>query len=313
MHSFSPKLQRARPLLGTLTSISLYNNDSGHLLALQEAFQRIEHLHRLMSFHDRNSDLGRLNQTAWKTPVTVHPDTWSVLAKAQYWAEQSAGAFDISTASTLQQWGLLPNHSTDTPANGSRSLVKGHGNYRHIVLLPDYRVYFRRPLTIDLGGIAKGYAVDVAADFLEQQGITDYLINAGGDLRIGAHPESIHIRHPGNPQQYVVLPECAHTAIATSASYFSQKFSQGRTVHALVNPFTQEPCDAHLSISVCNARCTDADALTKIIAVLGERTLPILQKTAASAYCLAENGQQFQLNALHDTNNCSTPGLSPCD
>ncbi len=137
-------------------------------------WRTVERVERLMSFHDADSELSRLNRNAGRTPQTVHPWTWAVLRRALRIAEASDGLFDITVAPLLVREGLLP---------GTAETSLQCGNWRHIVLMPDCRVFLARPMLLDLGGIAKGFAVDRAIHELTRRRCTQGVVNAGGDLR----------------------------------------------------------------------------------------------------------------------------------
>src|SRR5262249_5138803 len=151
-------IRRARPLLGTFVEITADGPGRRDLdTAAEAAFAAIAKVHRLMSFHDPASDVSRLNREAAARPVRVDAWTWDVVAAAVDLNRRSPGAFDVTVAPLLQDAGLLPRPSAGplsdaTPApRDTFELLAGH------------RIRFRHPETrVDLGGIAKGFAVDRA-------------------------------------------------------------------------------------------------------------------------------------------------------
>jgi thiamine biosynthesis lipoprotein len=156
--------------------------------AIDEAFGEISLVHRLMSFHEAASDVSRLNREACGRTSDVHPATFEVLHWAREIAEASGGCFDITVAAKLVAWGILP--PPDSP-----HAPDPHADWRDIELGEDFSVRFRRPLWIDLGGVAKGYAVDRAIEKLRRHGATEACVNAGGDLKIyGPEAEVIALR-----------------------------------------------------------------------------------------------------------------------
>ena len=201
----------------------------------------------------------------------------------------SDGAFDITVAPRLVQWGYLPERGQLLPE------VKQNG-YRAIELLAGPRVRFGEPLLIDLGGIAKGYAVDLACDALEQCGVVDYVVNAGGDLRVGDAPTTVHVRHPRQPATTLALGVIQDSAIATSARYFAGKEEREGLVHPIVAPAMAAPAGYSGSISVRASDCMTADALTKVVAVLGTNAAPVLRRFGAEAVLLLESGKWRRLS-----------------
>ena len=284
----SSSLRRARPLLGTFVEIRVDGNPRILSAAVDQAFAAIARVHRLMSFHDPESDVSRLNQEAYRQPVRIDPQTWAVLDRARCISETSNGAFDITVAPRLVQWGYLPESILPLPA------LKPNG-YRAIELLTQHHVRFCEPALIDLGGIAKGYAVDVACVALERLGVRDYVVNAGGDLRVGGTAATIHIRHPRRPTTTLVLGTIRSGAVATSSAYFARKSRHDGEVHPIVAPTTTAPAQYRGSISVRAADCMTADALTKVVAVLGTSVAPTLQRLGAEAFLLSKAGEWRRL------------------
>jgi len=284
MRLHSSSLRRARPLLGTLVDIRADGSPRVLASAMDHAFEAIQRVHELMSFHEPESDVSRLNRQAHCQPVKIDLQTWTVLNRAQYISETSEGAFDITVAPRLVRWGYLPESIPSLPTS------KPNG-YRTIELLTKHRVRFGEPTLIDLGGIAKGYAVDVACKALERSGVYDYVVNAGGDLRVGGSAAPIHVRHPRQPMTTLFLGAIQSAAIATSATYFARKCDRDDEVHPIVAPTTSAPAPYQGSISVRAADCMTADALTKVVAVLGHGAIPVLRRLGAEAFLLSEMGE----------------------
>ena len=283
MRSPSSNLRRARPLLGTLVEITVSADFARANDAIDCAFAAIERVHALMSFQDAGSDVARLNRAALAAPVAVDAHTFAVLALAARVALVSDGAFDITVAPVLIGLGLLPAAGHAPPAHRRRG-------FELIELLPGERVRFHAPLAIDLGGIAKGYAVDLAAATLEQAGVDAYVVNAGGDLRVGSAAERIHVRHPARPARLLELASIRCAAVATSAPYFAARDTGDSTRHPVIAPETGAPASYCGSISVLAASCATADALTKVVAVLGRRAIPVLRHFEADACLLSVRG-----------------------
>jgi thiamine biosynthesis lipoprotein len=283
--SRSSEMRRCRPLLGTLVEIGTDGTSDRAAAAIDAGFAAVERVHALMSFHDDASDVARLNREAAQHPVEVAPWTFEVLQAAELFHRVTRGAFDVSVAPRLQRWGFLPD------ADDARAADEPAIDQSAIELLPENRVRFRRSLRIDLGGIAKGFAVDRAIDALRDAGAPCGLVNAGGDLRVfGPAPSKIHVRDPREPGRAWPLLELQDAALATSASYFARRKWRGRWVSPLIDPRRGRSCGQSASVSVRAATCIAADALTKVVAVLGHRSAQILRDHAAVAYLLTSQG-----------------------
>ena len=274
------EMQRARPLLGTLVQIRVSGEDRDALAgAIESAFRTVARVHALMSYHRARSDVGRINRFAWRTPVRIHPWTHAVLREAQRVAGASGGLFDVSVARQLVARRVLPAlRSARVPVRGA--------SYRDIRLLPGFKVRLARPLLLDLGGIAKGFAVDRAVERLRAAGVHSGTVNAGGDLRcFGPRSERVHVRHPADPSLLLPLAELREGAIATSAAYFTRRRIAGREVSAQVHPRRPGfvPRD---SVSVAAARCITADAWTKVLLLGGARLLGRARRAGAFGHLL---------------------------
>ncbi len=272
--------RRCRPLLGTFVEITAtHSNIKGTQRALGAAFGAIERVERLMSFHHCKSEVSKLNRLAARRPVRISPETFYVLKAAKKLYNRSCGVFDITIARQLVRWRLLPRHSFFSHReNGA--------NTGDILLLPGNRVFFSRPLQIDLGGIAKGFAVDCAIAAMKKNGATGGLVNAGGDIRcFGKKKYALCLRHPTVPGAFLRFPPLCRAAFATSAnSYQERKRRVGRVVCAHVDGRTRQPLLRPYSVSVRAPSCLLADALTKIVLALEEKAAALLSELNAEAF-----------------------------
>jgi FAD:protein FMN transferase len=277
-------LERARPLLGTLVSIRVQTNTPAAEAAIEQAFARIAGIHAAMSFHEQDSELSRLNCTAFIKPHYVSRDLHRVLLAAIALAKASGGKFDPTVAKHLMQWGHLPSHHDEK--------YEALGNWRDIQCLPNASIKFGRPLLIDLGGIAKGYAVDEAIRILKKCGIQTGVVNAGGDMRTFGCMETIYARDPAHPQKSIPVLQVRDAAVASSAGYFSEH--NGHT--ALVNPHNGQSMGHDISVTVVARRAIWADALTKIVMVSAADSIAVLQRLQASALILHKDGTRHKVN-----------------
>ncbi|MBS0516939.1 MAG: FAD:protein FMN transferase [Proteobacteria bacterium] len=254
----SVALQRARPWLGTLVEVRAEASAAQCARrAVEAAFAEIEAVHRCMSFHDADSDLSRLHAAAVGTAVMVDARTIEVLRGALDLAARSHGRFDPGIAGELVARGFRPRpRSPFTPDAAA--------NWRDIELLGDDRVRLRRPLWIDLGGIAKGYAVDRAIAALQEHGATQMRVNAGGDLRVaGPREEVVHLRDvEGRGIAGAVALRDA--ALASSAGAATRQRCDDRWSGTHLDARSGEAVGLSSSASVVAPTCMIADALTKV-------------------------------------------------
>jgi len=269
------ELKRCKPLLGTYVEIAIRGElDDAALMDLStRAFAEIELVHQLMSFHDPSSEISVLNGNAHERQCHVSQHTEEVLRQALSISQATDGVFDVTVGARLVARGTLPDLGHSQVRDGSWTDIHLHDGY----------VTFDRPLRIDVGGIAKGYAVDCAISVLD--GKAQATVNAGGDLRMTDwQGQDIAVRHPSPAHQgeFIHLPMEAPAA-ATSATTFSTASP------AILSPHDGAAMPDHTSVTVFAPSCMLADALTKVVA-LDPACGPILESFGASAQVLEFEG-----------------------
>ncbi|MGE4062492.1 MAG: FAD:protein FMN transferase [Rhodospirillaceae bacterium] len=284
-------MMRARPLLGTRVDIRVENPDPDAAnAAIDRAFAAIADVHRLMSFHEAASDVSRLNRDASRQTVTVDARTFEVLRRASEFSARSAGLFDITSAGRLVKWGFLPQPENAPPPAASAT-------WEDIILDAPDRVRFRRPLWVDLGGIAKGYAVDQAIAAMGSDSQIQVYVNAGGDLRLaGPHAEAVRLRSAIEMDAVPVI-ELEDGALASSSGCEHLRAHADGHVGPHVNGRTGTSVGTDSFASVVAADCTTADALTKVVLAAGAAAEPILGHFGAIAYFYAPDAGWRTLGA----------------
>ncbi|MEO5624165.1 MAG: FAD:protein FMN transferase [Dokdonella sp.] len=283
------ELRRARPWLGTLVEVRVAGVDESRALeAVNAAFAEIAAVHRLMSFHAYDSDLARLNRHAAVESIAVDARTHAVIAQALQFARDSDGRFDPSIAHELVARGILPR-PPDAPQADPRA------NWRDVILGDDGCIRYARPLWLDLGGIAKGYAVDRAIDALRATGIRQACVNAGGDLRrMGCGVERIEVRCPEAPQFVFPAFELGEGSVASSGGYFERRRERGRWISPHIHGRSRRPLGTANAVSVVAEKCVVADGLTKIVLADPHAARPVLDAYAASA-CVHTLGEGWRV------------------
>ena len=184
-------------------------------------------------------------------------------------------------AGQLVKWNYLPRY-------GARF---GRGSWRDIILEATGHVRFRRPLLIDFGGIAKGFAVDRAVEILKRKRVMAGIVNAGGDLRVfGSASQLVHLRHPKQPNRAAGAVRLRERAIATSGIYFSRTKNRRRCVSPILDARTGRAACELISVTVGAADCMTADALTKVVFALRGEAAPLLARYSADALLLEQDG-----------------------
>lgn len=271
MRSPLPRIERAKPLLGTTVSVRVEGLPEAEAhRAIDAAFGEVALIHRLMSFQDGTSDISRLNRGAFASAQDVHPATYEVLHAALELSEASDGVFDITVAGRLAERGILPRPFC-------RQLPAKNACWQDVQLGEDYSVRFRRPLFIDVSGIAKGYAVDRAVAVLKRHGAAQAAVNAGGDLCVfGPDRERIALRTAPCGADALPMLEIDNAAVASS----SGEIQPG----SHVDPRDGRPISANRFAAVVAESCMIADALTKPALILADRSEALLCRYGATAY-----------------------------
>ena len=269
------------------------DEDTSHA-AIDAAFDAIAEVQRRMSFHDPSSMLSRLNRLAAFEPLQVDDWTFEVLEFAAEMHRVSGGIFDVTVGADLQARGFLPV----VPDGATPS-----ADFAAVQLLPGRFVRFHRSgLRLDLGGIAKGFAVDRAVAALRDAGAVGGLVNAGGDLRaFGDESFAVAIRHPEQPGANLATIDLHESALATSAHYFADRLVPSADFAPIIHPQSGEPARTVRSATVRARSAMVADALTKVLMLAGEAALPMLEHFDADGIFVAANGAAMCSPGFHAT------------
>src|SRR4030042_44694 len=230
-----------------------------------------------------SSDVARINRFAGKERVKVSTETMEVIKKAQEISELSEGGLDITIGPLTELWRMAREKKIPPSIDevkGKLDLV----NFKNIGIDPEGKIFLQnRGMAIDLGGIAKGYAVDRAFEFLRSLGYHNLIVNAGGDLRVGGskknQPWSIGIQNPREPQKILTRIPLSDVAVATSGDYQKFFIYQGKQYHHILNPKDGFPTEGCQSVTIVTKSCIAADGLATAIFVLGpEKGYALCQK-----------------------------------
>ena len=274
-----PSLRRyeaARPLMGTEFRVLFYAPDDQAARVAQDAlWKRMEELDECLSDYRAESELSRLSASsrgrAPTPPVPVSDDLWRVLSAAQEVWRSSGGAFDVSVGPCVRLWRRAARRGRP-PAPERLAEARAAVGGEHLLLDPKARtVELLRPdMRLDLGGIAKGYALDQALELLARHGLTRALVDGGGDVAAGAPPpgaEGWRVRVEGAPAGE--LARIAHGAVATSGHAQRHFDWQGVRYSHIVDPRTGLGLTHGFAVTVHAPSAMDADALASAACVLG--------------------------------------------
>lgn len=273
--------RRARPLLGTLVEIEVTaGDDDSAQRALEAGFSAVARVERAMSFHSVESTLSRIHREAWRKDTPVDDDTWRVLRASRALSAATGGVFDCTVASKLVAAGRLPRpEGSPDPAPDA--------DWRDVELRCGGYVKLTRPVWLDLGGIAKGYALDVATRAMAAAGAVTSRVDAGGDIRVRSlRGAPVFVRHPADRARAYAVGSLQDGAMATTAPYHDETGEWS----GVVAPTGRQGKVADTSVTVFARRGIWADALTKVVAIAPDTASAILRRLGADALEIASDG-----------------------
>lgn len=260
-------------LMGTRVSVELWHDDpaAGRDLVnlVLDEFRRID---AAMSTYRPESEISRVNASAALHPVPVGTELLDLVARSLELSDASGGAFDI----TYESVGYLYDfRARRRPSDDEIESRLAAVDWRHVILDPSAStIAFRSEgVRINLGGIAKGYAVERGAEILREQGVRHAVVNAGGDTRVlgdrRGQPWIVGIRHPRLDDEIVTRLPLVDEAISTSGDYERFFDEDGHRYHHIINPATGRPTEGILSVTVIGPDTTMTDGLATTLFVQG--------------------------------------------
>jgi len=281
-------LSRQIGVMGTTCQIFVWDpRPSAVDPALLEAENRLIDVDRRMSTYKPDSDLSRVNQTAGTGQWTdVGSQTIEVLNRALAIGAESGGLFDVTVGPLVRLWDFYTDWQGEAgvpPTVEQISVARALVDQTRIQIDHD-RSKIRLStsgMVIDFGAIAKGYALDQAADSLRTVGIQHALLDLGGQIAVvgspaGAESWSIGIRHPRDPDAVLGLAKIDHGSLSTSGDYQRYFIHEGRRYSHLVDPTTGWPVTGLIAVTVWAPTAIDADAWSTALFIAGEQGIPKL-------------------------------------
>jgi thiamine biosynthesis lipoprotein len=275
-HASAEWLSDEQAIMGTAVRVELWHEDTAEgraaIAAVMDEMRRIDNL---MSPYKPDSELSRINREAAKHPVRISREQFDLIARAIEFSRLSGGVFDITFASV----GYMYDYRRGVePSDEQIEQALPGIDYRHLLLDREQSTirFGREGVRIDLGGIAKGYAVDIGIAVLKKRGIASAIVQAGGDSRVlgdkRGRPWNVAIRDPRNKQNVVAVIPLVNAAISTSGDYerFFMKKS-GERVHHIIDPKTGKSAHGVISVSVIAPDATTTDGLTKSVFLKGPK------------------------------------------
>ncbi len=269
--------RRAWTSMGTTLEATVYRPATASTLAqadLEAVYQAVIEIDQLMSLYRPESELVALNGQAGAGPIGVSAPTLEVLQAAQHYARLSSGALDITVQPLVELWGFYRMERTSIPPLAEiQEVLRQIGPDRMNLDAAARTVVLAAGSRLDLGSIAKGYAIDRALASMRARGVPAALIDLGGNIGVlgqppDGRPWTVGLRHPRRDQLIGIL-RFRSGAVATSGDYDRYFEVEGRRFSHLLDPRTGWPAEEVYSVTVLAPNATAADALSTAAFVLG--------------------------------------------
>jgi thiamine biosynthesis lipoprotein len=268
---------RQYPIMGTMAQVTVYGSKElteKAADAVQDEFIRVENH---CNIFNPDSELSRLNKSAFNEPFKCSDLLWDILMESKRFYQISNGAFDISAKPLMKLWGFYRKQKKLPDQSEIDKVLKYTGLDKVKFNEQDHSIKFTIPdLSLDLGGIAKGYAVGLAAKKAKELGISRGLINLGGNMYCFPEPPpgkkayTIAIRNPLDKSTVCGTVDLKNTSVATSGNYERYVIIDGQRYTHIMNVKTGKPVKNMLSATVITPLATDSDALSTSIFINGE-------------------------------------------
>jgi thiamine biosynthesis lipoprotein len=297
--------------MGTRITVELFHADPAIARqGVDTVLQEMRRIDNSMSPYIATSELSRLNVDAQRKAFVASDELFALLQRSQYFSDLTGGAFDITFASV----GFLYDYrNAIKPDDSRRQEAAALINYHNLILDESgHSVTFSTPgVRIDLGGIAKGYAVDRCIQLLQELGIEQALVTAGGDSRMmgdrWGRPWTIGIRDPRDADKMVAVIPLMDEAVSTSGDYQRYFEKDGVRYHHIINPKSGDSARELQSVTIIGPDATTTDALSTSVFVLGlEAGLKLIDRLPdIDAILVDQHGRMHYSDDLQ-------PAKNPC-
>ena len=259
-------------------------------------------LNQQMSTYIANSELSRFNQSRSLQPQKVSAGLYRVVKEALRLGKISDGLLDITVGPLVNLWGFGPEMRPETvPSQQQLAEAKARIGLQYLVLKAGLLQKTKPDVYIDLSTIAKGYGVDLVAEYIEQQGYHNYLVEIGGEMRVKGFKHTgelwhVAIEKPETEQRAVfqiIVPK--NNAVATSGDYRNYFEVDGQRFSHIINPKTGQPINHKLvSVTVIHPSSMTADGLATALMVMGEKqALTFAEQHQLAVYMIVKTDHGF--------------------
>jgi thiamine biosynthesis lipoprotein len=298
-----------REIMGTFVRLmAVATNEQTAESCVEEGLRQLELVDNLMSVHKDESEISRINRDAYRQTIKVTEPVFEVLQRSVEFSKLTDGAFDITVGPLVDLWNKAGKEN-QKPAEDEIASARAKVGYEKLVLDAGKRtVHFTvNGMRLDLGGIAKGYGIDLATAAMQKAGAMGGMVDVGGDIRffgtppVGKQKWSVGLQEPKTDNkgrvshQLVLVLEVVDKAVTTSGDYRRFALIDGRRYSHIINPSTSSSAEGLSSVTIIAQNATDADALATAVSIMGpEKGLTLIETIPDTEAILISSAPEFE-------------------
>jgi FAD:protein FMN transferase len=281
------KISRTKILMGTVVDIQVRNGDEeAASAAMEAAFNEIKRVEVIFSSMDKEGYIYNINESA-DSVIPTMGELNTILQASKQLNHLTKGAFDISLQNLIELWGFEKKPVLPTEADIKNALMSAGWDNLEI---QNENIVKRNNVRLNFGAIAKGYAVDRAVDVLLKHGMTDALVDAGGEIKTTGGDWRVGVQDPDGIDRLLYILDLKGKSVATSGDYEQYLEKDGKKYHHILNPFTGYPGDKCKSVTIISDENYFADGLATGVFIMGpEEGLVLVEQIEGTEALIIDN------------------------
>lgn len=271
-----------------------------HRKVMEEVKDILLSFHKRMSIYESTSEILSLNHMAGSSSLSISPEIYDLIRRSIAYSKLTNGAFDITAFPLKKIWQTAEQIPTEAQIHHAKKLV----NYRNIVFSDNKIMLKYSGMGVDLGGIAKGFAVDKVVEFLKSRGTTSGVINFGGSVFVLGEERSVGIQTPfGKKGTYIGTIRVKNKAVVTSGAYENYRVINGTAYQHILDPHTGYPVNNELlAVTLIGAKAEELDALATGVCVMGiQKGYDLLKKRQIDAIFIKKDGSVLLTEGIKES------------
>lgn len=271
-----------------------------HRKVMEEVKDILLSFHKRMSIYESTSEISSLNHMAGSSSLSISPEIYDLIRRSIAYSKLTNGAFDITALPLKKIWQTAEQIPTEAQIYHAKKLV----NYRNIVFSDNKIMLKYSGMGVDLGGIAKGFAVDKVVELLKIRGIASGVINFGGSVFVLGEERSVGIQTPfGKKETYIGTIRVKNKAVVTSGAYENYRVINGTAYQHILDPHTGYPVNNELlAVTLIGAKAEELDALATGVCVMGiQKGYDLLKKRQIDAIFIKKDGSVLLTEGIKES------------